>query len=492
LATFKPRTKTEWHVVCAQHHASNRSFKLEPAAHKYAAALEAEGRAGVRVVEKTTTVWLARIRCVGAPDFSKTFDRKSDAEQWAREKEGEIAKRQFVDHLVADGMSLSQLLLRYEAETLKAKDTNDPERCRLRALARQSWTLVRMSGLSASHIAAHRELRLTQVKGTTVKKELELISRVIGLARREWDVHLAANVASGLLVKRPVPQPGDERSRRLADHHCSTPQPLTATTQRRSKPKSPSQDNVRAAAANANTALEAATLAPTAPSAGGWEVPEWVVAWMQMPQTEEQALLRACRYPWWFQPHKAKVSEARQKERAWRAQSRPRIKFRLQPRVRLWALVSLAQETALRRGELLKLQWEHVHLKERYLELPGWLTKNRKERMVPLTLRALRILKTQPNNSDQVFPYSPNAVKLAFIRARNRAGSRDLRFHDLRHEATSRLFEKTSLRDSEIGSVTGHTDPRMLQRYYNKRAGDFVSRFDASFHGRQSKKGDPA
>lgn len=491
MATFKPRTKTEWHVVCAQHHASNRSFKLEPAARKYAAALEAEGRAGVRVVEKTTTVWLARIRCVGAPDFSKTFDRKSDAEQWAREKEGEIAKRQFVDHRVADGVSLSQLLLRYEAETLKAKGKNDPERCRLRALARQAWTLVRMSGLTASHIAAHRELRLTQVKGTTVKKELELISRVIGLARREWDVHLAVNVASGQLVKRPAPQPEDERDRRLGDHHRSTPQTLTPT-HRRSKPKSPSQDNVRAAAANANTALEAATLAPTAPSSGAWEVPDWVVTWMQMPQTEEQALLRACRYPWWFQPHKAKVSEARQKERAWRAQSRPRIKFRLQPRVRLWALVSLAQETALRRGELLKLQWAHVHLNTGYLKLPSWLTKNRKERMVPLTLRALRILKTQPNNSDQVFPYSANAVKLAFIRARNRAGSRDLRFHDLRHEATSRLFEKTSLRDSEIGSVTGHTDPRMLQRYYNKRPLEFVKRFHASFHGHLYKKGDPA
>lgn len=69
----------------------------------------------------------------------------------------------------------------------------------------------------------------------------------------------------------------------------------------------------------------------------------------------------------------------------------------------------------------------------------------------------------------------------AFVRARQRAGAPDLRFHDLRHEATNRLFERTTLRESEIGFVTGHCDPRMLQRYYNKRAGDIVARFHASF-----------
>lgn len=93
----------------------------------------------------------------------------------------------------------------------------------------------------------------------------------------------------------------------------------------------------------------------------------------------------------------------------------------------------------------------------------------------------MRILATQPRCGESVFDTNANTVKLAFRRARERVGSVDLRVHDLRHEGTSRLFEKTDLRANEIGHVTGHTDPRMLERYYNKRPGEFVERFRRSF-----------
>jgi len=100
---------------------------------------------------------------------------------------------------------------------------------------------------------------------------------------------------------------------------------------------------------------------------------------------------------------------------------------------------------------------------------------------VPLTTRALRILATRPRCGEFVFATNANTVKLAFKRARARVGSEDLRVHDLRHEGTNRLFEKTDLSANEIGHVTGHTDPRMLERHHNKRPGEFVERFRRSF-----------
>ena len=52
----------------------------------------------------------------------------------------------------------------------------------------------------------------------------------------------------------------------------------------------------------------------------------------------------------------------------------------------------------------------------------------------------------------------------------------DLRFHDLRHEATSRLFERTKLSDIEISRITGHKDPRVLRRYSNLRGSDLAAK----------------
>lgn len=470
MASFFPRKRTEWRVISASQSTQNRIFKSEPAARKYADELRAGGLAAVRVNAQETTAWLVRVRCKGAPNFSKTFDRRADAEAWAREKEGEIATRQFVDHRSADRTTLGALLLRYERDCLSHLDEHHPDRSRARKLARHAMALLPLSSLARSDIASYRDARLKQVKGTTVLKEIELISRVIHLAKREWGVHLPENPASGQLVTRPKPQPGDERDRRLHDRHSATPKPLE-----------PSHLRGTAGTVSEFVAPAAASGSLDRPEQGGWVVADWVLVWMQLPQTEEQVLLRACRYAHWFQPQKANVSAERLRERAWRAARRPSIKARNRRNGRLWAIVSFAVETAMRRGELLKLRWEYVHLERGYLDLPGSITKNKKRRLVPLTLRALRILRTQPREGDRVFPITEDTLDQAFVRARQRAASMDLRFHDLRHEATSRLFERTTLRESEIGRVTGHQDPRTLQRYHHTRADDFVERFRASF-----------
>lgn len=135
--------------------------------------------------------------------------------------------------------------------------------------------------------------------------------------------------------------------------------------------------------------------------------------------------------------------------------------------VDLLPLVQLAIETGMRRGELLNLAWEHVDLKQGTAHIP--LTKTGLPRTIPLTQEARTILRGRsPAASGLVFCVSGNAIRLAWKRAIMRANLRDLRFHDLRHEAVSRFFE-LGLSVPEVALISGHRDPRMLFRYTHVR-----------------------
>jgi len=139
----------------------------------------------------------------------------------------------------------------------------------------------------------------------------------------------------------------------------------------------------------------------------------------------------------------------------------------------LLPVVQLALETAMRQGELLRLRWEHIDLNRRTAHLPD--TKNGEARTVPLSTTATQVLRTLPRSlHGQAFPgVTTEAIKRAYIRAVRRAGIEDLRFHDLRHEATTRLFEK-GLNIMEVASITGHKDLRMLRRYTHLKAEDLA------------------
>ena len=76
---------------------------------------------------------------------------------------------------------------------------------------------------------------------------------------------------------------------------------------------------------------------------------------------------------------------------------------------------------------------------------------------------------------DRIFPYNGKSLGAAFRRACRALGIVDLRFHDLRHEATSRLFE-AGFDIPEVSLVTGHKDWKMLRRYLNLRPDQLVGR----------------
>ena len=135
------------------------------------------------------------------------------------------------------------------------------------------------------------------------------------------------------------------------------------------------------------------------------------------------------------------------------------------PQLKLRNIIELAIETGMRRGEILNIKTEHI--KERTLLIPQ--TKNGHPRTIPLTRRALNILE----NSNLPFAYTSNALRLAWERLKKNGNIKDLHFHDLRHEAVSRFFEK-GLSIPEVALISGHKDVRMLFRYTHLKANDLL------------------
>ena len=133
-------------------------------------------------------------------------------------------------------------------------------------------------------------------------------------------------------------------------------------------------------------------------------------------------------------------------------------------------LVELALETAMQKCELLSMRWSDVDLGVPCVHLePRDGETTFPARTVPLSVRAVEILASVRNipdrvDAERVFDTTSEAVKLAWKRACKRAGIGNLHFHDLRHEAISRLAAKLNV--MELMAMTGHKDFVMLARYY--------------------------
>lgn len=140
----------------------------------------------------------------------------------------------------------------------------------------------------------------------------------------------------------------------------------------------------------------------------------------------------------------------------------------------LKGIIILAIETAMRRGELTKLTWSDVDLGTRLAYLHD--TKNGEARVVPLSTRAVSAIQTLPRGSgESLVGVHRDNVSGAFASACKACGIQGLRLHDLRHEATSRLFEK-GFSMMEVATITGHKSLSMLKRYTHLRPSDLLSR----------------
>ncbi len=311
------------------------------------------------------TTYQAKVRRKGFPAMSKTFPTEAAAKRWMHEREAELCLGLSPDPSpLSKSYTLSDLIDRYVQEVTPHKKGKDVEEARLRALQRAELAKLPLGELTAQHLRAYKDSRLKEVAGSTVNRELNTISHIIDVARKEWGFSAGGNPVKD--VSRPKNPP--PRDRRLS-------------------PKE-----------------QVAMFAACADTRGGY----------------------------------------------------------------LRTIVELALETGMRQSELVGLEWERVNLPKRTIRLMEGTTKNGHGRAVPLSRRAVEVLEAiapEDERYGRVFPdLTTAAVKRAFIRTCERAGLQDFHFHDLRHEATSRLFEK-GLNVVEAASVTGHKDTRMLMRY---------------------------
>lgn len=136
--------------------------------------------------------------------------------------------------------------------------------------------------------------------------------------------------------------------------------------------------------------------------------------------------------------------------------------------------VQLALTTAMRRGELLALRWEFVDLQRQTAFLPE--TKNGESRTVPLSTAAVQVLTELPRHiSGMVIPVKYFTLDAAFKRACKRVGLGDVRFHDLRRTAITRMAAKLP-NVIELAAVSGHKSLMVLKRYYRPAASELAQK----------------
>ena len=144
-------------------------------------------------------------------------------------------------------------------------------------------------------------------------------------------------------------------------------------------------------------------------------------------------------------------------------------------------VVRFAIATAMRLEEIFKIEWSDVNLKTRIVTIRDRKDPRHKDgndQKVPLLnltgFDAWHLLLDQKiltGGKGRVFPHNHRSAGSAFQRAKNVLDIEDLHFHDLRHEATSRLFE-AGLTIERVALVTGHKDWKMLRRYTHLKPED--------------------
>lgn len=138
----------------------------------------------------------------------------------------------------------------------------------------------------------------------------------------------------------------------------------------------------------------------------------------------------------------------------------------------LASIIEFAIQTGMRRGEIIGLTWSDIDIEKRKAYLDK--TKNGESRQVPLTLQAVRLLDGLPRVNAKVFPMGFDCLRRQFRRLKRHIRNDwhgygdnpfdNLRFHDLRHEALSRLSD-AGLNVIELSHISGHRTLGMLKRY---------------------------
>ncbi|MDP6389877.1 MAG: site-specific integrase [Alphaproteobacteria bacterium] len=155
--------------------------------------------------------WQAIVRRKGIPTQSRTFNRRGDAAEWARQAELKADRRDLgQDPRVLDTLTVGTLLERYRDEVVSRKrGAAEIETYIINALRRRSFAEIPLGNLDPSVFAKYRDARLDDVSPTTVSRELALLQHAFKIAADEWQLPLPRNPLAS--VKKPGVNRGRER-----------------------------------------------------------------------------------------------------------------------------------------------------------------------------------------------------------------------------------------------------------------------------------------
>ncbi len=318
--------------------------------------------------------WRAEVRLKGIRK-TKTFRTKAAAKAWALQMEVEIE-----DGLLGKipNKTFGDLLERYSNDVSPLKRGHIREVKTIALIMKDELAQVPLEALSAKHIAAWRDRRLKSVTGSTVCREMNILSHACNTARKEW----------GWLKHSPTKDVSRPRENPARDRR-------------------PTED-------------------------------------------ETNRLIHVSGYQFNEPPFTVSA--------------------------RVGAAYLFAIETGMRAGEIAGLRKEDVH--ERFVHVAK--SKNGHPRDVPLSSEAQRIIKQVMSVADKqehVFGMKASSIDAVFRKLKKQAGIIELRFHDTRREALTRLSKKLTV--MELAKVSGHRDLRILQNvYYSPTVDDLADKLD--------------
>jgi integrase len=156
--------------------------------------------------------WQARITRKGFPDLAKTFTSHADAEGWARLTESQIERGIWHDTTEAEELTLGAALSRYHRERGKGLSIGKADASHARKLQGRAIARVALARVRGADLAVLRDdLSAGGLAPSTVKKILGLVSRVYGMARREWGMTALINPVQAVRL----PREANARTRRL-------------------------------------------------------------------------------------------------------------------------------------------------------------------------------------------------------------------------------------------------------------------------------------
>ncbi|MDA8389489.1 MAG: site-specific integrase [Gammaproteobacteria bacterium] len=159
--------------------------------------------------------WQAKIKRVGWPQQTATFDTRVQAEAWARQIEGEMDRGVFQSRAEAEQTTLADALDRYRREVLPGKRSQRQVETLIRQISADKIGKLSLAACTSSAVADYRDRRLKKgAAAQTAKHDLSLLSRVFNLAAKEWGIALPfGNPVSQV----KMPRIANARDRRLVD-----------------------------------------------------------------------------------------------------------------------------------------------------------------------------------------------------------------------------------------------------------------------------------